>query len=285
MTASGVVVVIPAKNVEGVIETQLRALNAQTMLDFDVIVSDNGSSDGTRAVVEAWPATFASLSCVDSGDRPGVAHARNRGIEHSAAPLILVCDSDDVVGPDWVQAHVTALASADAVTGPLLLTECGERGFGEWATDGVPIAAGYLPYMPGCNMSFRRQAFEMLTGFDAGLWRGQEDVDFGWRLTKHGFSIAHAPGAIVDYEQRVGLRAKMRQQFKYGRAFADLCARYRAEPIPVQSTKWRARWWLSFIRRALRHPIKSWRVTYPALAFQAGRILGSAQNRVRTPMW
>ncbi|WP_271985786.1 glycosyltransferase [Pseudoclavibacter terrae] len=285
MTASGIVVVIPAKNVEGVIETQLRALNAQTMLDFDVIVSDNGSTDRTRAVVEAWPAAFASLTCIDSGDRPGVAYARNRGIESSDAPLILVCDSDDVVGPGWVKAHATALVSADAATGPLLLTERGERGFGEWGADGVPVAAGYLPYTPGCNMSFRRRAFETLNGFDAGLWRGQEDVDFGWRLAKHGFSISHAPDAVVEYEQRVGLLAKVRQQFKYGRAFADLCSRYRADPIPVQGIKWRARWWLSFLRRGLRHPVKSWRVTYPALAFQAGRMLGSVQNRVRTPMW
>lgn len=284
MSQSSITVVIPAKNVAAFVHRQLEALDTQSMLDFDVVVSNNGSSDQTRSVVEAWKPAFRSLRCIDASGRPGVAYARNQGIAASSSELILICDSDDVVSPTWVAAHQQALRVSDASTGPLVLTEKGHEGFGVWVEDEVPIASGYLPYMPGCNMGFHRNAFDAVGGFDPNLWRGQEDVDFGWRLSLAGFQISHAPDAIVRYEQRVGLTPKLRQQFKYGRAFADLYARYHESPLVVQSLKWRLRWWQSFVTQRLRTPFDA-KATLAPIAFQAGRIVGSVAHRRRTPMW
>lgn len=280
-----VAVIIPAYNAADVVGQQLRALTMQTYADFHVIVSDNGSTDDTREIVASWQSRLPSLRVVSADQRRGAAHARNVGVRSMDSDLVLLCDSDDAVGPGWVEAHVSALSLYDASTGPLdIVGRVGTERREVWNSETVPRTMDFLAYMPSCNAGVQRSAFEAVGGFDEELWRGHEDVDLGWRLQLAGFTIGHAPGADIQYVQRAGASSKIRQQYQYGQAFALLFAKHSSRGIPVQTRRWRIRWWLEWLRENLRSPGR-WNGAPATVAFQLGRIFRSWKLNVRSPMW
>lgn len=281
-----IVVVIPALNVANCLPRQLSALDDQTDLNFRVVVSDNGSTDRTRALVEQWQPRFEGLAVVDSSIRRGAASARNIGVSASSEPLILFCDADDRVHPGWVAAMRTALTKASAVTGPLLIMRPGDSEPEDiWNQSGAPVSMGYLPYMPSCNMGVTRAVFDCVRGFDETLVRGQEDVDFGWRVSQAGVQIAHSAEAVIDYMQRAGLRSYLLQQIQYGGAHVALFQRHQKASIPTASWRTSARWFIEWLKQfpaaVRKHEARS---ALGAAAFQAARCYASFRARTNTPL-
>lgn len=281
-----VVVVIPALNVEKTLPRQLRALDEQDDLDFRVVVSDNGSADGTRGIAESWGPRFNGIEVVDSSECRGAAAARNIAIRATREELILICDADDRVHPGWVTAMRAALEVASAATGPLVIVSPDEPDRRDvWNAASAPVSMNHRPYMPSCNAGMRREVFDAVDGFDASLDRGQEDVDFGWRITELGFAIAHSPGAAIDYYQRSGFANFLRQQYRYGKAHVALYLKHRDEPIAVASWKVSLRWfveWAKVLPRTLREG--RFRGAAGAAVFQSARCIESLRHRTPTPL-
>src|SRR5690606_12378908 len=99
-----------------VIGEQLEALTRQAWdHPWEVVVSDNGSTDESRAVAEGFQGRIPSLRVVDSSDFKGEAHARNVGIQQARGDLILNCDADDVVADNFVAAMAKSLETHDFV--------------------------------------------------------------------------------------------------------------------------------------------------------------------------
>ena len=152
-------VVIPARDAAGVIGQQLGALAAQTHRDFEVVVADNGSTDGTADAVRAAAGPL-DVRVVDASQRPGVAHARNVGIRSALAAKILFCDADDVAEPGWVAALADALDTVDLVGGRLEVGVVNSAQEVSWTLsptdDGLPVTMRHLPYAVGANLGARR---------------------------------------------------------------------------------------------------------------------------------
>jgi len=228
-------VIVPVRNGAETIGTQLAALAAQEVADpWELLVVDNGSTDGTREVAEAWAGRLP-LSIVDAGDSPGIATTRDAGVLAARSDRLLFCDSDDVVQPGWIAALLSALEDADLVGGLVrddLLDEPSHGAGIPWAQphppDRLPEASGGPPFAPGANFALRRQVFEALGGWDAGALTA-EDVDFSWRARAAGFRLAFAPQAVIAYRQRRDAREVARQAFVYGRARRRLQRRHRPE--------------------------------------------------------
>lgn len=109
-------VIIPCYNAAKTIGVQLEALCRQTWNEpWEIVVSDNGSSDQTLAVVETFKNRIQNFHVVDSSDKPGSAHARNVGVSASSGELLAFCDADDEVGEGWIPAIGNALRNADFV--------------------------------------------------------------------------------------------------------------------------------------------------------------------------
>ena len=104
MTASGaeVSVIIPAYNAAAHIGEALSSVFTQTFTNFEVIVVDDGSTDGTSAVVEAWGERVTLIRQENAG--PG--KARNVGLAATRAPLVAFLDADDVWLPGKLAAQV-----------------------------------------------------------------------------------------------------------------------------------------------------------------------------------
>lgn len=176
-------VIIPVLNGEKTIGEQLRALAAQEFEEpWEVIVSDNGSTDGTRDVVlEARESFPVPIRIVDSGARPGVSYARNVGILAARSDRIAICDSDDRVGACWLRGAFEGLDRFDVVGGPLR----------PYLTPFDPEAPA-LPYssvgeegIMGGHIAMRRPVILDVGGFDANFTGyGREDYEFSVRLWK-----------------------------------------------------------------------------------------------------
>lgn len=114
-------VIIPVRNGEALLQEQLRAIAdevSRTELAIEVIVSDNGSSDGTQDAVRRLAAeSMPWLRLVDASGRRGAAAARNLGAAAAQTKDLLFLDHDDVIQPGWLEAMSTAISSYPLVAG------------------------------------------------------------------------------------------------------------------------------------------------------------------------
>lgn len=100
-------VIVPAWNASRWIERTLATVMSQTVRDIEIIVVDDGSTDGTRGIVERLAGSDGRIRIVAQANG-GVARARNLGIAHATAPLIAPVDADDLWHPRRLELHLAA---------------------------------------------------------------------------------------------------------------------------------------------------------------------------------
>src|SRR4051812_24229138 len=111
-------VVVPAFNVEAYLQECLASIAAQTAPDLEVIVVDDGSADGTRAVAEAFAAGDPRFRVISQPNR-GLGAARNAGVAAARGTYLAFVDGDDVLPPRAYEHLGAALlrSGSDFATG------------------------------------------------------------------------------------------------------------------------------------------------------------------------
>lgn len=224
-------VIIAAYNEEATLGAQLKALSHEDSAHpFEILVCDNGSTDGTAALVRQMAGSLPELRLVDASARRGPAAARNIGAAAARGKLLLFCDADDVIAPGWVNALCDAAANADLVAGTLegRLLNRDHRAAVSWEVSSEITVAWWPRYPAGAtsNMAVRTSVFHAVGGFDEPLRTG-EDIDLCWRVQLAGYSFARSRAAVVHSRQREGRRAVFRQAFSYGAGHRALRVKYR----------------------------------------------------------
>lgn len=199
----------------------LPALAAQTWPDLEVVVVDNGSTDGSAAwLAEAWPA--ARVISLDHN--AGFAEANNRAIRATDAAWVALLNNDTVPDPGWLAAlmaapgadpRVGSVASRMLFLGnPGVINSAGiavDRAGLAWdRLGGAPSAVGDAPAeVFGASAGaalFRREALDDVVEtapdgdgavFDPRFFMYLEDVDLAWRLRLRGWRSVYAPAARV----------------------------------------------------------------------------------------
>jgi N-acetylglucosaminyl-diphospho-decaprenol L-rhamnosyltransferase len=203
-------VVIVAYNRHELTDSCLRHLRSQT-IDHRVILVDNGSTDDTRARVDAeWPAV--QLECFD--ENHGFAEACNRGVAAGSGEIVVLLNNDVDCRPDFLKqlaAPLTGDPRVGAVAALMLQP-------GEHLIDSAGLAAdvtlGGFPRLQGLDAAraraeqpvlagpagtaaaYRRSAWEQVGGLDEGIFAYMEDFDLALRLRSAGWKTALAPDAV-----------------------------------------------------------------------------------------
>jgi GT2 family glycosyltransferase len=283
-------VLLPCRNGEATIGRQLEALARQeTKGAWELILSDNGSSDGTLAVVESYRERFDALRVVDSSDSPGISHACNVAAAQAEGAAFLLCNDDDEVAPGWLDAMARALGEHDLVACKLDHETLNEAWIldvrGRPQEDGLPrwSFGTHLPFAFACSLGIRRELHEQVGGFDERMKPAAEDVDYCWRAQYAGAEIRFVPDAVVHYRGRAALSGLYRQARNYGIGDVLLYKKHRPLGLPELPHRVRngMRGWLGVGWRALDVSSKAGRgLLLWRLGRQVGLLEGSARNRV-----
>jgi glycosyltransferase involved in cell wall biosynthesis len=281
----GVSVIIPALNAERTLPGQLAALALQEDApDFEVVVADNGSTDGTRSTARAWSDRL-SIRVVDCSARPGASFARNAGAQAAAGDKLIFCDADDVVSSRWVQSMASALDRGRVlVAGPVVRvseqTPVGwlpeDPGYG---TDVAPYM-GFLPCVLAGSMAVWRSDYLDLGGFDNSYRGGCEDVDFSWRAQLAGLEAVPAPGCYLYYVPRTAAAEVFAQERRYTSQGILLWVRFRAHPaVNGPSFRWTVTAVLRGLAELRPRMVKDRQARY-AWAKRLGADLGSLEGHL-----
>lgn len=223
-------VIICVRNGARTIRRQLDALDRQMDYPpFEVIVVDNGSSDGTVQCVTAWidgsRHAASRLRLMAGPRRPGIPATRNVGALAADGRLIAFCDADDEVDARWVGTLARGTVGECLAGGRTIARAADGSPRAGVFGDGL-IATRYLPHVGTNNCAMPREAFFAVGGFDESLPRyGFEDVDFCWRAQEAGFPLIYIHDAVVHFTVS-DATSSVRKKLALGRGRVLMAARY-----------------------------------------------------------
>ncbi|MDX6286225.1 MAG: hypothetical protein QOG53_1710 [Frankiales bacterium] len=202
-----VTVVVPVRNGAATIGPLLDALARQERVTFDVIVVDNGSTDGTADVVRRHPMTVR----VVEEARPGSYAARNAGLAVARAPVLAFTDADCTPEPTWLAEGLATLGSSGAglVGGGIRPIPSAEPTRWERYDRAVYLRQQDLvehqQWGVTANLFVRGSVIDAVGPFDASL-PSSGDREFCLRAGRAGFRIVYAPDAVVGHQPRTSMR-------------------------------------------------------------------------------
>lgn len=191
----------------------LESLAAQDAAGFEVVVVDDGSTDGTAQVLADPPLPVRTLA----GPSRGPAAARNAGWGAARGSLVCFLDDDVVVAPGWLTALAAAHGAAPGAVLQARTEPLPDEAPRQDAFSRSKLITGYDFNYATCNIAYPRELLERLGGFDeAYRFASAEDTDLGWRAREAGASTVFVEGAHAFHAvQRYGvLRLVRRMRIK-----------------------------------------------------------------------
>jgi glucosyl-dolichyl phosphate glucuronosyltransferase len=244
-------VVIATFNRSALLARCLRHLSRQAFQPGDeVVVSDNGSTDGTARVIEAARRHLPDRLRVVYEPRPGKSVAVSSALETCCADVLAFTDDDVLVGNEWLSRIRSAMRppSVGLVGGPVLPIYAGRvpgwldlegepRGFGRMAAPLALLDYGDAPERLGCraalgaNLAVRHDAFRAAGGYLASLGKlrgtllSGEDHQLCDRVQRAGYETLYDPAIRVRHlvpRERLRFRYFLRWFFWSGASHAAM---------------------------------------------------------------
>jgi GT2 family glycosyltransferase len=240
VTAPRLTVVVPTYQRADLLDRCLTALAASDLQDgsFEVVAVDDGSTDGTQAVLRAH-ADRIPLTALVQRQNAGPAAARNRGIHAAEAGLVLFIDDDVVVTPRLLRQHLDLHAQA---ADPLLCvlgrvdwhpsltvtpfmhwldTSGLQFGYDTWLREG-PVDPPYAAFYTA-NLSVSRELLLSVGGFDERFpYPAYEDMELAFRLAQQGLRMDYRPAALAYHARPIDLATFRRRTAMVARSAALL---------------------------------------------------------------
>lgn len=202
-------IVIAARDAADFIGDTIKSVVEQDLSSFELILVDDGSRDSTLAEMSVAAATDPRIRVLHGQSR-GVSAARNLGLSHAAASIVVFLDADDLLHSTALTRFVAALGTSDAVAalgGVLRISEAGVPLPGADNRDLLPgtDTLGHLLVknlvVNGGALAIRTDAARLSGAFDESLVYG-EDWEFWCRLAEHGDFVAVTGAPVLRYRQR-----------------------------------------------------------------------------------
>ena len=217
--------VVPAYNEEAYLKHCLASIIEQTEDypgQFEIIVVNNASTDGTRAVAASFP-------CVHIVDEPrkGLTYARQAGFEASTGDLIANVDADSVLTRGWLAEVLRSFAEQPrlaAISGPVIYYDLTFRqrvlvqvyyciAWTTYAINRYVLRVGSM--IQGGNFVVTRRALEEIGGFDTRIAFYGEDTDVARRISKVGPVLFTLKLKMYTSARRLNKEGIVRMAFRY----------------------------------------------------------------------
>ena len=187
-------------------------LDQRTWADVEVILVDDGSTDGTLEAVAALAREDARLRIIRLDENRGRGAARARGVAAARGVAVGFVDADITLPPDWLDRCLAALPGHAAVGG--IAVPDGDATVVARISGASPrVVAGSMP-ITGNNVLFDREALSRF-GFDPADRLG-EDFRLAHRMQRNGLSLARVPGLTVRHDEGKSYGKALRWRFENG---------------------------------------------------------------------
>ncbi|MDJ0659420.1 MAG: glycosyltransferase [Crocosphaera sp.] len=198
-------VVIPTYNRKPILEKCLKALEKQQLnddkiSDYEVVLVDDGSTDGTLEWLKENQQDFPHVFCF-SQDHNGPSAARNLGVNKAKGDIIIFIDSDLVVTETFLQCHADALIKGEKKLGSDRLFTYGAVintcNFDDPTSEPYKITDFSAAYFATGNVAIAKKWLEKAGLFDTRFQLyGWEDLELGVRLKQLGLTLIKCPEAV-----------------------------------------------------------------------------------------
>lgn len=199
----------------------LASLRAQRLPDpFEIVVVDNGSTDGSQALLaDLQTEPGPPLHVIANATNLGFATGCNQGIRASASPFIALLNNDTAVEPDWLAALLGAIERDETIgccaskilsyqdrtildnVGHVVFADGLTRGKGRLQVDRGQFARQEEVFcISGCAALLRRRMLDDIGLFDELFFAYCEDADLGFRARLRGWRCIYVPTAIVYHK-------------------------------------------------------------------------------------
>jgi poly-beta-1,6-N-acetyl-D-glucosamine synthase len=228
-----VTVVIAARNeAERIQETIAYVAGQDYAGPIEVLVVDNGSTDGTRTVAEAFgAATGQPVRCI-SEPRPGKSHALNTGLAAVGTELVITLDADTLPHPQAVRQLVARLLSAppdvQAVAGSVLVRNSRDSLWTRMQEWDYFLGIASVKRMQGLYQGtlvaqgafslYRAEAVSAAGGWPDAIG---EDIVLTWQLMRNGARVYYEPSAVAFTAAPAGLVQLVRQRARWARGMVE----------------------------------------------------------------
>lgn len=231
-----------AFNEERFLRDVVASLTRQTLpaRDFEIIVVDNNSTDGSAAVLNELARELRGRLRVIVESSPGLSNARNRALAEAKSPIVAFIDADAVAEPNWLAALLAVFddsPDAAVVGGPVRVQWDHPRprwwehrldeALNAWDAGDEHAVLTYPRYPYGTNFAVRAEPVRKAGAFRTTLGRkgrallAGEEGELCVRIEQADWRIYYVPGAIVHHRTaaaRLSRRYILRRAFHHGRS-------------------------------------------------------------------
>lgn len=221
-----VTVIVPAYNAASVVGRCVESLLAQTWPRVEILVVDDGSTDGTATAVKSPARVIAT------GGRKGAGGARNIGARKAKGEVLFFTDADVVAPPDWIEKAMRVRTEkgvpcgGGGYAGPVREIFMQQFAHEElvWRRRGHK---GYVETLVSNNLWCDRDVFWEVGGFpESYKAASSEDMEFSWAVSRnHRLWWDEDNGVFHDFTSTLG--AYLRQQFRFARDAVPMMVRNR----------------------------------------------------------
>lgn len=212
-------IILPVYNVAPYLATCLDSILSQSFKNWEAICVDDGSTDGSGAILDAYAGKDARLHVIHQSNQ-GLPGARNEGLRHSHGIYVMMVDSDDWIEPDMVERMVGMMEDTKAELGMCgwwidhedseeKTVRCPGQCFSSLGIeyDKLELNPRLRRHFPNCvwNKIFRRRRIERLgLSFTAGATPA-EDLEFVVKYISHCPDIAYLYRPLYHYREGIGI--------------------------------------------------------------------------------
>lgn len=208
-------IVIPNWNGLGLLRPCLASLQQQTFCDYEIIVVDNASTDGSLQMVAS---EFPEVRVLALGRNLGFAGGSNAGIRQAVGDIVVALNNDTEAEPTWLQNLVRALGrhpeAGSAASRLMVFSKPGiihsagdlygrdgiPNSRGVWQQYGAPYDREVFVFGPcGGAAAYRREMLDEIGLYDEAFFMYCEDVDLNWRAQLAGWKCVYVPEAVVHH--------------------------------------------------------------------------------------
>jgi GT2 family glycosyltransferase len=216
---SASVVILSYNSREDLIEC-IPSLMSQTYYNFEIIVVDNASADGSEEFIRT---NYPEVKVVQTGKNLGYAAGNNAGFEVAEGEYIVVVNPDTVADPEWLSELIKPLennCTVTATTSKILIYHQKDRINACSTTNhhtGLTFCRGLnkpadqfnnyqaVGAVSGCSFAIRSEMLKKIKGFDPDFFLYLEDTDLSWRMLFAGGKIMYVPKSMIYHKCKLSI--------------------------------------------------------------------------------